>query len=289
MLTLYTQQVLKLAQVYHTSVGEQERYSKFVLHWFLVGNCCVVVFQLGVWCAYFETQGSVDPDVWSVVAASGHAVSFAVAAGALAWYCSLNDAFLSKLSLGVEERRAQLKQSLLLSVPCTAALLVRALALAAASWANLLDWNSVRETVTAGDAAASIIVYVFTEIMPLGAILYFNRLRGRTRVQFPGEGGGSAAAAAALLLSSKGDVSPSAVRPLRFNFSPKKNRMGMPGEAVGGPEEPQQPPLPNSGSMKTGKVVQGLFGMVTSGFGPFRIMDDIRKNLRPLDRLFKIP
>jgi len=281
MLTLYTQQVLKLAEVYHLSVGEQERYTKRILHWFVVGNCAVVLFQLAIWCAYFETKGRVDPDVWSVVAASVHAASFATAAGAMGMYGSLNNAFLAKLSMGVAERRVQLRQSLLLSAPCTLALLIRSIALAGASWANLLNWNSVRDTVTAGDAVVSILVYFFTEIVPLGAILYFNRLRGRTRVSLPGDVTARGGPATALLSAGGGQVSPSAVRTLRFNFSPKKVAPSLgegtaeaEGEGVSLPKEPRQPPpLPpppipeGGGSMGTGKVVRGLFGMVLVALG----------------------
>lgn len=287
MLTLYTQQVLKLAETYHVSMGEQERYRRRVLHWCVVGNASVVVVQVLVWCAYFNTKGRVDPDVWSVVAASVHGVSFTLVAMAMGLYGSLNSALVRKQSMGVALRLAQLRQSLLLSVPCTLAFLLRAIALAGASWANYLDLNSVRETVTAGDAAASIVVYFFTELMPLGAILYFNRLRVRAKVVLPvdqASGAGyallSASAAASGAASPRGTISPSAIKPQRFSFSPKKGGGGSRDESSssggfpagaggegGASAEPQPPPPLPPPVLGTAKVFQGLLGMVYAAMG----------------------
>ena len=270
-LTLFTQQVLAWARSYHVAVGEEGRYSSCVLRCAIAGNAAVVAAQVSLWGAYFGSRASgVDPDVFSVASASVHALSFLLCGAAMCAYGLANSAVVRTMSLGLELRLRQLRELALLFGACTAAFVLRALALAMASWANLYNVNNVRYSVTPGDAAASIAIFLCTELLPLWMILHHHRPRGRLK-------GSSSGAPAPVELgspfASTTPLSPASLRAVRFSFSPTKGgtpRAGTPKARTprGGAPPAQAPaPAPAAEPLGTGRALWMLGGMVWAALG----------------------
>ena len=217
-LTLLTQQVLALSKSYYVSIDQAAYYSACVERAAIAGNVAVVLVQVCLWGVYFgaRSSGSIDPDVVSVAAASLHACCFLLCGAAMCYYGLANSAKVRALALDQRQRLSLLKELAVLYVPCTVAFVLRAVALAGASYANLLNYNSVRDSVDSWDAAASILVYVFTELLPLWTILRYYRPRAPR-------------AAASLPLELRS--------PKRFTFSPTRRAHGKgPGAPASGGE-----------------------------------------------------
>ena len=269
-LTLFTQQVLGWARSYHVAVGEEARYDGCVLRAAIAGNAAVIGAQVALWGAYFGTRGrGVDPDVFSVAAASVHALSFLLCGAAMCAYGVANSAVVRSLSLGLALRLRQLRELTALYAACTAAFVLRAVALAVASWANLYNVNSVRDTVTPGDAAASVVVYVFTELLPLWSILHHHRPRGRAG-SGGGGGGASGAASPVELGSPYAAVARSPQRAPRFAFSPTRGKAGRAGKAAagaGGEAAAGAAAPPAGGTMGTGSALWMLGAMTLAALG----------------------
>ena len=277
-LTLFTQQVLAWARSYHVAVGEEGRYSSCVLRCAVAGNVAVVAAQISLWGAYFGSRASgVDPDVFSVASASVHALSFLLCGAAMCAYGLANSAVVRTMSLGLELRLRQLRELALLFGACTAAFVLRALALAMASWANLYNVNNVRYSVTPGDAVASIAIFLCTELLPLWMILNHHRPRGRAK----GAGSGSSSGAPAPVelgspFAPTTPLSPASLRTVRFSFSPTRGgtpRAGTPKARTprgGGAPPAAQAPAPAAAGAEplgTGRALWMLGGMTWAALG----------------------
>ncbi len=271
-LTLFTQQVLSWAKAYHVARGEEQRYAGCVLRAALAGNAGVVLVQIMIWVAYFASRGSsVDPDVFSVVAASVHAASFLACAAAMCAYGVANSAFVAGTFVAVDQRRARMRELWGLYGACACAFVLRALALAGASWANLYDFNSVKEDVTPGDAAVTIAVYLFTELLPLWAVLYHHRMK-RLQGSSSSSGGGATPMEMASPYAPIGSPGRGGGRGGgRFSFSPTRGgtpsstgagkRVSSAGRAGATASTPSSPP------MATTTAVWLLGGMVLGAVG----------------------
>ena len=279
-LTLFTQQVLGWARSYHVAVGEEARYAGCVLRAAIAGNALVIAAQVALWGAYFGTRGrGVDPDVFSVAAASVHAASFLLCGAAMCAYGVANSAVVRSLSLGLALRLRQLRELTALYAACSAAFVLRAVALAVASWANLYNVNNVRTTVTPGDAVASVVIYVFTELLPLWCILHHHRPRGRLQGA-PGVPGAPSPVELRSPYSASPLSPPGQQRAPRFAFSPTRGgkagkagkagasgAAGAAGAAAAAQQPPPPPPPPAGATMGTGNALWMLGAMTLAALG----------------------
>lgn len=174
-LAIYSQQLLTWAKSFYIGRGAAGTYHYFVWRLVIAGNVVAWVLQITLWTVRGAAPTALDAALLSLAAAALNAVSFLVIAVCLASYGVRLAADISTAPLGLDLRATGVTALVRLNTVLSVAFLIRVLAVLIISWVAYVDFNGFDEQFDVTDVALSICFFVFTEVVPLSAILYWNR------------------------------------------------------------------------------------------------------------------
>ncbi len=174
-LAIYSQQLLTWAKSFHIGRGAAGTYHFFVWRAVIAGNVAAWALQIALWSVRGAAPTALDAAALSLAAAALNAASFLVIAACLASYGARLAADIATVPLGLDLRASGVTALVRINTVLSVAFLVRVVAVLIISWVAYADFNGFDEEFDGGDVALSLCFFLLTELVPLSAILWWNR------------------------------------------------------------------------------------------------------------------
>jgi hypothetical protein len=173
-LAIYSQQLLTWAKSFHVGRGDVDTYHFIIWRVVIFGNALAWVLQIALWAVRGVSPTALDAAGLSLAASSLNSVCFLAILVGIVTYGVRLTANISSTPLGLDLRSSGVTAVVRTNAVLSVTFFIRLLALLVISWVAYIDINGFDERFDGADVALSLCFFIFTEIVPLSAVLWWQ-------------------------------------------------------------------------------------------------------------------